>query len=535
MRVFYHITRADFLERTRRYSFLITLAVAVYAAWGLIPPNDSTWSTLTIRGTRGIYNSAWIGAQVAMLTSVFLTMVGFYLIKNSIDRDYQTRVGQIIAATPLSKLRYSIGKMLSNAAVLWAIVLVMIVVAGIMQCVRAEDRVFDPIGLIVPFLYTMVPVGLLIAAVAVLFECLPYLRGGLGNILYFFLVISMISSQMFDATDVFGLAAYTESMQATAMTAFPDAIGPDMEMNIGIQIQGGGETRHLDTFVWNGVDYTAGMIFGRLFVIGIAFALAGLASLTFDRFDSARATEPTRTKESRLDRLVSRIEGLFSRPHALLSPGTVTHLTPLSATASSPRLFMTVMAELRIMLKGQPGVWYLGTLGLIIAGAVTPAPDGLAAVLPIAWLWPTLIWSQMGCREVRQGTNQYIFACASPVARQLPATWLAGVLVAMIVGSGVALRLVATADMHGLTAMITGSFFVPALALACGTWTNGSRLFEALYLFWWYAGPLNKAPGLDYMGASGDLHTTGTTVAYAIVTVMLVALATVGRRRQITI
>ncbi len=92
MRVLYHIARADFLERVRRYSFLITLAVAVYAAWGFIPPNDSTWSTLTIKGTRGIYNSAWIGAQVALLTSVFLTMVGFYLIKNAIERDYQTRV-----------------------------------------------------------------------------------------------------------------------------------------------------------------------------------------------------------------------------------------------------------------------------------------------------------------------------------------------------------------------------------------------------------------------------------------------------------
>ena len=533
MRVLYHIARADFLERIRRYSFLITLAAAVYAAWGFIPPNDSTWSTLTIMGTRGIYNSAWIGAQVALLTSVFLTMVGFYLIKNAIERDYQTRVGQIIAATPLSKLKYTVGKMLSNAAVLWAIVLMMIVVAGIMQYVRAEERAIDLFALIAPFLYTMIPIALLIAGISVLFECVPKLRGGLGNIVYFFLVMAGLSSQIFEASDVFGLAAFTDSMQKSAMVAFPDAIGPDVEMNMGIQIQGGGQTSHLETFEWNGIDYTAEMILGRFLVIGIAFALAGLASLTFDRFDSARASGPTHKKQSRLDRLVSRIEEMLSPSRPDPVAGTISHLTPLSTAATSPRLFKTVVAELRIMLKGQHAVWYLGSLALIIVGAFVPMAAGQAVVLPIAWLWPTLIWSQMGCREVRQGTNQYIFSTARPIARQLPATWLAGVLVAMIVGGGVGLHLLVVGNLQGVAALVVGALFVPALALSCGVWTNGSRLFEALYLFWWYAGPLNKVPGLDYMGASGELHAAGTTLAYAIVTAILLGLAVLGRRRQI--
>lgn len=534
MRVFYHIARADFLERVRRYSFLITLAAAAYAAWGFIPPNDATWTTLSIKGTRGIYNSAWIGAQVAILTSVFLTMIGFYLIKNSIDRDYHTRVGQIIAATPLSKLKYTVGKMLSNAAVLWAIVGVMVIVAGVMQFVRAENRSVDVFALIAPFLVTMIPVGLLIGAVAVLFECIPALRGGLGNVVYFFLIIAVLSSQIFETADVFGMKAYTESMRETAMAAYPARVAPDDFMNMGFQIHGG-ERVHLETFVWEGADYSVGMIFGRLFVVFIAFGLAAAASLAFDRFDSARAAGPVQKKQSWLDRLVVRVESLLTPRRDAPLAGATAHLTPLSTAALRPRFLKTVMAELRIMLKGQHAVWYLGSLGLFIAGLFTPAAAGLTVVLPIAWIWPTLIWSQLGCREVRQGTNQYIFSTARPVMRQLPATWLAGALTAMLVGGGVGIHLLATGNIPAVTTWVVGALFVPALALACGTWTNGSRLFEALYLFWWYAGPLNRVPSLDYMGASGELHTAGITMGYAVITCILITLALLGRKRQISI
>lgn len=532
MRIFYHIARADFLERVRRYSFLITLAAAAYAAWGFIPPNDATWTTLSIKGTRGIYNSAWIGAQVAILTSVFLTMIGFYLIKNSIDRDYHTRVGQIIAATPLSKVKYTIGKMLSNAAVLWAIVGVMVIVAGVMQFVRAEDRSVEILALIAPFLVTMIPVGLLIGAIAVLFECIPALRGGLGNVVYFFLIIAVLSSQVFETADVFGMQAYTESMRASAMAAYPARVSADDFMNMGFQIHGG-KIVHLETFVWNGAEYSAGMILGRLFVIMMAFALAGVASVAFDRFDSARAAGPVQKKQTWLDRLVARVETLLSPKRNVPPTDALGHLTPLRGTATKPRFLKTVVAELRIMLKGQHGIWYLGSLGLFIAGVFTPTEGGLTVVLPIAWIWPTLIWSQLGCREIREGTNQYIFSAARPISRQLPATWMAGVLVAMLVGGGVGLHLLVAGDLPGLSTWLVGAMFVPALALACGSWTNGSRLFEALYLFWWYAGPLNRVPALDYMGASGELHTAGITLAYAILTCILIALAMLGRKRQI--
>src|SRR5262245_48103672 len=89
----------DFRERTRRFGFLVTLAFSLYAGYAFLPPNHSYYVTLRLGTHRGIYNSAWVGAAIALLTATFLGLVGFYLIKNAIEMDRTTGVGPILAAT----------------------------------------------------------------------------------------------------------------------------------------------------------------------------------------------------------------------------------------------------------------------------------------------------------------------------------------------------------------------------------------------------------------------------------------------------
>ena len=138
LRVVYAIARADFLERVRRYSYLVTLLFAVYlgyaAGTGII--------SLRLGDYRGVYTSAWIGAMVSLVATTFLSLVGFYIVKNAVDRDRQTRVGEILAATPLTKASYLLGKLLSNFAVLASMVGVLAVAAVAMQILAAEDRTF---------------------------------------------------------------------------------------------------------------------------------------------------------------------------------------------------------------------------------------------------------------------------------------------------------------------------------------------------------------------------------------------------------
>jgi len=88
-RAIFAIARADFLERTRRYSFFLTLLFAVILGY------SAATGKIYIRlgDYRGVYTSAWIGVMVSMVTTCFVSLVGFYIVKNAIDRDRQTGVG----------------------------------------------------------------------------------------------------------------------------------------------------------------------------------------------------------------------------------------------------------------------------------------------------------------------------------------------------------------------------------------------------------------------------------------------------------
>ena len=147
MRAIWATARADFLERVRRYSFLLTLLFAVllgyFAAVGKI--------ALRLDDYRGVYTPAWIGTMMTLVTTAFVSLVGFYVVKNGVERDRVTGVGQILAASPLRSSTYMAGKLLSNFAVLSAMVAVLALAAIFMQLRIGETPEHDPWALLSPF------------------------------------------------------------------------------------------------------------------------------------------------------------------------------------------------------------------------------------------------------------------------------------------------------------------------------------------------------------------------------------------------
>jgi hypothetical protein len=183
-RVLYHMARADFLERVRRYSFLLTLAGALYLAYGVATEKVRV---IVGDGYRGVYNSAWIGMLMTVCCSTFLSLAGFYIVKNSLQRDTDTRVGRILAATPMPKWIYTLAKALSNFAVLACMVFVLMLAALLMQFMLPEARPISLWQLWSPFVFVALPAMFFTASLALLFETIPVLRSGVGNVAYFFL------------------------------------------------------------------------------------------------------------------------------------------------------------------------------------------------------------------------------------------------------------------------------------------------------------------------------------------------------------
>ena len=511
-RVIYHIARADFLERVRRYSFLVMLGAVIFLGYQAAIGNF----TVQLGDYRGEFNSAWVGSMLAIIASLMLGWFGFYLVKGSVARDRETGVGQIMATTPLTRPLYMFGKWLSNFGVLIAMVIGLALAGIAIQFFAGESQEFDFLALLTPFLFVAVPMLALTAALAVLFESIGFLQGGFGNLVYFILfgfTISMAvtAGRSNPALDPVGFHLLHQSMSESAKAAFPDYGGGFVLGSTGDPITG--------VFPWTGVQWTFDIALTRFMFLSIAAGLALASSIFFDRFD----TSTGRSRRRNAPALASTSKAV----PATRSLSTL-RLTPLNTSPKGFAFTRVLLLELKLLLKGKRWWWFVVAGGLIIAALVSPSEAVRAYILPITWLWPVLIWSDLGSREIRHNTRQMVFASAAPLKRQLPAAWLAGFIVTILTGSGAAIKLLSTGDGTGLLAWLSGALFIPSLALALGIWSNSPKLFEVIHVSLWYL-IINGVTGVDYLGANSD----GNIGFFIPLSLVLIATAFIGRAQHI--
>jgi hypothetical protein len=377
----------------------------------------------------------------------------------------------------------------------------------------------------------------LVSAIAILFETIPWLRGGFGNIVYFFLyiaivVVSIMPSQVSGGyralPEPFGLTAIAADMSRDVKAVYPDYNG-------GLVIGYTPLRGEIKTFDWDGVAWNASILLMRLLYVAASLLIALLASLLFHRFDPAY--ESSRLNKSQRKRTAQNtsIEPAAGQLDFSL-PLPARPLTPLPAYHSSPLSLFLIqfVAQVKLMVKGLRWWWYLIAAGIILSGLLAADDQTRQIAYLGAWLWPMLLWSEMGTRERQYHTNEIVFSSAHPLSRQLPAAWLAGVFVALVMASGVILHNILSGQWGNLFALVIGALFIPTLAFSLGTLTGSSKLFEVLYLILWYIGPANQLPALDYMGITPEAVNIGIPFYFLVATVVLLSLAIFGRHRQLT-
>ncbi len=525
-RVLFHLARADFLERARRSSFLLILAAVI--VMGVLVNNGtllvdlgSPESTRLGIRYRGEFNSAWIGMMTVMVANLFLGLFGFYLVSDCIKRDIRTGVGQIIATTPVRRATYLVGKWISNFAVLAVLVLILAVAALVMVLLQSETAL-DAVALLMPFLAVALPNMALTAGLAVFFETVPWLRGALGNVMYFFLWIfsttflSLAGVVLPSLQDPMGYNIFSASLTTAARAAFPNEVFGGISTGIAT-----GFTRKV--FPWSGLDWTPGIVGGQWLWALVGLGLVLLSAVWFARFDPSRdGLRITRRKPE-----AAKADGPAGRERnapRLARPS----LSPLVSRLAQVSPFLGVLfAELRLLLNGRRWWWWAVTIGLNIAILKSPVSVTKEYLLPLVWLWPLAVWSAMGNREHKNNTSQMVFSSARPVRRQLPAAWLAGVLATALLVIAGAVVFLTSGDLPGLAGWAGAVFFVPTLALALGVFSSSDRMFEVVYVIWWYMGPIQNMAGMDF--------TTSAPQVYLLAAAGLLLLAAYWRGRQVRV
>jgi hypothetical protein len=502
------IARADFLERARRYSFFLAFLFAVFLAYATATGKVF----MQFDEYRGLYTSGWIGALGALVITCFVSLVGFYIVKNSVERDRSTGVGQILAATRLCKTTYAFGKFLSNFAVLSSMVAVLAIAALVMQFWAAEDSRIDLWALLSPFLLLALPAVALTAVSALWFEMLPLLRGGFGNVAWFFVWAFGLGAPLMSGLrwlDPTGLVAVMNSLGAEARRYVPGYRG-----GMSFQIDLGQRMQVVQAWRWPGIAWDAQSILLRLIWFAVACAMVPLAALVFDRFDSTKSRKTKNREEKEGLLAASQTPAAVNAAHA----AAPRHLTPLAITTRADAFARIFLAELRVALFGLRWWWYVIALSFLVAQLLAPLEISHGPILASAWMWSVFVWSGMGARESHFGTRSLLFSCANIIPRQFLACFLAGLSVAFLTGAGAAARLAIAADSSGLLAWLAGALFLPSLALFLGIFSSTSKPFEGLLTALWYVGPMNHTPGLDFTGTAGP-H----TISYALIYIALVA------------
>lgn len=512
----------DVLERARRAGFLLTVGTTVWLGSLVYTNNIQMW----VGEYRGVVNSAWLGTLMALSATTFVSLAGFYVVKNAVERDRLTGVGQILAATRVSTRAYLLAKWLSNLVVLATIVFTLALAAVVLHFLLAETLRLDLGGLLAPLVLLALPAMAAVAAVAVLFETVPWLSGGAGNVVYFFVWNVALAVPLITRTrwaDWTGISLVEASLAAAVHARAPGATG-------GISFTAGPskDLSHLAALDWAGIEWDASSVGLRLAWIAAAALVVIGASVWFDRFDTVRAESATRMEPPR------RSKAWLSHPTAGVSRALSAPIWALfdSAIATRALVGSMVVAELRLAFSDMSRWWALAAAGLWVASLAAPIAAA-RDVHVVTWLWPILCWSKMGVRESLHRTGPLVYSCPRSLQRQFLALWVSGVVIAAGTGSGFAIRCVLAGDRLSLAAWLAGALFVPSLALALGVWTGSSRTFEALYAVLWYVGPANRIAVLDYSGAWATASAVPTAAVYGVLAVLLLAASVVGRRRQL--
>ncbi|AHZ23003.1 hypothetical protein C439_11363 [Haloferax mediterranei ATCC 33500] len=547
MRRLYHIARADFLERVRSRRLLVVLAVIAYIGYlvnvGQIELAYQVTDSGTITNYRGVNTAAFVGLKAGLTGSAVVLFGGFYLMKNSLERDRLHNVDQLVASTPVSDWAYLAGKWLSNIA-LGVVILFTLGFATIANHAIHGVGPTNPVPLLAPLLAFAFPVCLLVGAVSLFFETVKQLNGTLGNISYILLatfsLAALASAQnslpgavplSTKAGDIMGHISIYDLTVDSLLTEVPNYSGGTPSI---------GTLDGTETFRYDGGSWPVWIYLQRAGLSLPAAVIVLAATVLFDRTPSGKSSESA----GWISRLVSVLpfdRGDDAADDEAEPPSTSSlSLTPVKDrnAGSFTRL---VAAEVRLALRGHRWWWYVGAIVLAVSpiiSLVSAGPSDVEVapfrniVLPLAFVWPIFIWSEMGVRTVKNRMTVLVLS-SKYAERQLIAEWLAGVVVAMSIGGGTLVLFVSTGQTGLLLGYVSGILFGPSLAIMTGIWSRSSWLFEVVYLMVWYVGPLNRAVPLDFVGATTASIETGVPFLFIGVSLALFGTAVFRRKAEV--
>lgn len=506
------IAVTDLRLRLRRPATLWLVLVLSWLAYLLIPDPATGRALMVVDGARARYTSGVVALATAGLASILLSFAGFYLTSNTLRRELIARTGGIIASTPVRSAAYLAGKWLGGAAYLGLVTGVYLLNVMAMHLLRGEGPL-EPLTYLLTYALALGPTILVVAALALCFECVPLLSGRLGDVAYFFVWAVLLA--MGAISEGGGTGRFLDVMGLGFILAQVHAVIPSQNLAIGMTPF----DPAVAPWVLPSIPLVAATILPRLVTALMALPVLLVALLFFHRFDPARVKGTGQVASGRLVRQLALLAKPLTRP--VSAAGAV-------VVPAAPGPLRPILAETVMTLCQSPLVLvaWIGVVAATVLGSTTTVhhtlPLVVSAILAVAL-------ADLSTRDRAAGTQPMLYSMPLVKAGYAWIKLGAATLLALLFCLPPAVRIAFGAPGAGLSLLIAAAFMA-ALATALGLLTRTPKAFMGIFLLFLYL-VLNGAqvPGLDFAGWNG-VATDGTRGAYVAVTALLAVLAAAKHR-----
>ena len=510
MKQFLTIVVLDFKQRTRNYAFLVTLCASLAIAYTFVPEPNANYSTIRIADYVGYYNSAWFGYVTAIMTSIFLSLIGFYLINSGIKNDIRTKVGYSIASTSIKTSSYLLSKLMSNFLLLLTIVLVVFAMSILLFFLYNDGYPFEFFQFVKPYVIITLPALFFIAALAVTFEICFGKYQIVQNVLFFFafsaLMVFTPKTETEFNLDVFGSKIVIDQLeeQVRGIAKVDDT----SDMNIGYVL---GNVKKAKKFEFKGIDFPTSFYLSRFvwMVMGVIFML--ILSPIFHRFNLKE-----NYKSSRKNTEVIRTKSIAD-----------INLRQIPKPISNFSIFPLFKTEcLMLFRKGKRWLWLLNITGMLLL-AILPLEIAHQMVLPILWFFQVHRISDITTKEQTNRLHYFTSTAYKPIKRLMLTQLVSSILIMFFLAFPLVVRLTLSLQFSQVFAVVLGAFFLVLLSALMGILSKGKKLFEIVFFITTYAN-INGIPAMDYFG--GFNHGSFYTVYLVAIILTMITLLIIAKR-----
>ncbi|CAL2094445.1 conserved membrane protein of unknown function [Tenacibaculum sp. 190524A02b] len=499
----------DFLQRSRTYSFLITLCASLAIAYTFVPEPNASYSTIRIGEYVGYYNAPWFGYVTAIMTSIFLSLIGFYLVNGTIQKDFSTKIGQIIASSSISNFTYLFSKVLSNFLLLFSIVFIVFTMSIILFFLYNDGFPFDLLSFLKPYFFITIPAMFLIASIAVIFEVIFRNKSILQNIVFFFtftLLVSSLPKNNYNL-DFLGSKIVIHQMEQKILEVSKNTT--EKGLTIGYVL---GNISESKKFNFEGISFPISFLISRLLGVLICLIAIYIISFIFHRFN--------------LREIINRKKNLIVhiKNHASLN------LQSLPKATINYSIFPLIKTEFLLLLRKGKVYWlWINLIGMILL-AVLPIKTGHSIVLPILWFLQVHRISDLTIKEITNNTHLFSFVSYLPLRRVLSSQFIAGFLLMLTLSIPLLVKTIVLGQNFSAISIVIGSLFIVSLSSCIGMFFKNKKVFEVVFFTITYAN-LNSIPFTDYFGAI--YMSSSILFGILISSLLLIAFSFLVRKRQL--